>query len=83
MKSLRKKHLFSIILGFATFVLITTNGFSVMWVNGAGGSGDDGGEKAAEVNPVENLVIQGAIHYLQSCSDIQAINESIFQLFIS
>jgi len=39
--------------------------------------GDGGSAKAAAANPVENLVIQGAIYYLQTCSDIQAILKQV------
>ena len=78
MSALKKNHLLNIFLGVIILLSIGIPGFSLTCQNGAGG-GTGGGDKAAEVNPVENLVIQGAIYYLQSCSDVQAILKRVEQ----
>jgi len=79
MTAFNKNIIIKIGVYFIILFLFNFNVYSLTILNGAGGSNGGDGDKSLEVNPVENLVIQGAVYYLQSCSDIQIILQRIEQ----
>jgi hypothetical protein len=74
MKKKSKNLMFKAFIGVITAVMISWPGFGRILQNGSGGGyGGDGDEIDGPINAIENLVVEGAGHYLNANKQIQEL----------